>query len=296
MPESSRKSAARSRVLYTGEKLAAAQAGIPRDHSIGLDACRSEQSQFRALLALGYLNHGVDYDGPAGWHLSALSSYTVTVSPRFERTVIITKVPHNVAQRMLPGPVGGSGLPGLRLEQCRGYGSYTLRHMPTGAELVITDNPFGRPVGTPNAPYFDCLTSDAPLSVAEAEQLGRVPDMSIDARRLLAGVFCRITTKDPCGAWAIGNWFYDPLERPGRLDRLHLPGCRSLRGFGDNWELEWEAGPYPEDLTSALTGSVIGIPGASAASTLGHLAVTLGSATLHLRSARSCAAKRQSRL
>ncbi|MCK7623533.1 hypothetical protein MUU72_10580 [Streptomyces sp. RS10V-4] len=287
MPASRRKAAAYTRALYTGEKLTAAQAGIARDHSMGLDACRPEQHEFRALLAFGYLNHGVDYDGPAGWHLSVLSSYTLTVSPRFERVVLITDVPHNVASRLLRGPNGGNGLPGLRVEEHRGYGSYVMRHLPTGAQLVITNNPSGTPAGARNEPYIDYLTADTPLTSAERDQLARVPSMTAEARRLLASVFCRITANDPHGGWAIGNWFYDPLQRPGWLDNPHRPGNRRLHGAGDSWELQWEADPHPDDLAAAMTDPIIGIPGAKIVSAAGQLTITLGDATLRLRSRRA---------
>jgi hypothetical protein len=284
MPASQRKAAARNRALYTGEKLTAAQAGISREHSMGLDTCRAEQHEFRALLALGYLNHGVDYDGPAGWHLSVLSSYTLTVSPRFERMVLITDVPHNVASRLLRGPMGGSGLPGLRVEEHRGHGNYVMRHLPTGAQFVITSNPSGTPTGARSEPYIDYLTTDTPLTSAEQLQLARVPHMTKDARRLLSGVFCRITTSDPHGGWAIGNWFYDPLGRPGWLDSPHRPGYRRLHGADDSWELQWESHPYPDDLASAMTDPVIGIPGANRVAIAGQLTIALEGATLRLLS------------
>ncbi|MEU4797471.1 hypothetical protein [Streptomyces sp. NPDC023327] len=294
MPASRRKTVARTRVLYTGESLAAAQAGVARGHSLGLDACRPEQHEFRALLAFGYLNHGVDYDGPAGWHLSVLSSYTLNISPRFERVVLITKAPHNVASRLLCGPTGGNGLPGLRVEEHRGYGNYLLRHLPTGAQLVVTNNPSGTPAGARNDPYIDHLPMATPLTSTEREQLARVPSMTAEARRLLAGVFCRITVSDPHGGWAIGNWFYDPLQRPGWLDSSHRPSHRRLHGAGDRWELEWESHPYPDDLAAAMTHPIIGIPGAKLVSTADHLTITLGGASLCLRSRRAQSAVRPS--
>ncbi|MEU7051527.1 hypothetical protein [Streptomyces eurythermus] len=288
MPGSRRTAAARTRALYTGEKLAAARAGIARGHSLGLDTCRPEQCEFRALLALGYLNHGIDYDGPAGWHLSVLSAYTLTVSPRFERMVLITDVPDNVASRLLPSRWGMSGLPGLRIEEHRGHRSYVLRHLPTGAQLVVTGNASGTPTGARNKSYIDGLTTDTPLTAAEKDQLARFPRMSQEACRLVAGVLCRITTSDPNGRWAIGNWFYDPLERPGWLDSPRRPGYRRLYGGGDSWELDWESVPYPEDLAAALTDPVIGIPGAERRPTADDgLTISLGSATLRLRSRRA---------
>ncbi|MGV9317570.1 hypothetical protein [Streptomyces sp. NPDC003660] len=283
MPASTRKSAARVRASYTGENLTAAEAGIPRDHSIGLDACRPEQMDLRALCAYGYLNHGTDYDGPAGWGLAILSSYTIKVSPRFDHMTVITNVPHNVAGRLLRGPGGRSGLPGLRIEAHHGHGNYILRHLPTGARLVVTPSPSGKPVGAQRDSYIDALTTDVPLTSTEERQLADVPHMTSAARRLLAGMFSRITVRDPDDRWALGNWFYDPLERPIRQDHSH-DWSRSLHGFGDNWELRWKFHPHPEDLISALTEPVIGIPGAKTLTTDGSPAVTLNGAMVRLHS------------
>ncbi|EDY50175.1 conserved hypothetical protein [Streptomyces clavuligerus] len=275
---------ARTRALYTGEKLVAARAGIARDHSMGLDTCRPEQHELRALLGLGYLNHGFGHNGPAVWGLAALSSYTLTVSPRFDRLVLITKAPDNVALRLLRGPTGGSALPGLRIEECRGHGSYVLRHLPTTAQLVITNNPSGAPVGARRDAYFDSPTTETPLTAEEQRHLDRTADIASDARRLLSGIFCRITIIDPDGTWAIGNWYCDPLMRPGRRESFSLSGHRRLRGAKNTWELEWASHPHPDDLISALTDPVIGIPGARQVSVSGSPAITLGNATLRLHS------------
>ncbi|MGP9021183.1 hypothetical protein ACT1U9_22655 [Streptomyces sp. BR1] len=288
MPASRRKATARIRALYTGEKPAAAQAGIARDHSIGLDACRSDQHQIRALLAIGFLNQGIDYDGPAGWQLAVLNTYTFTVSPRFERLALITDVPDNVANRLLRRPAGTTGLPGLRLEEYRSGGSYVMRHLPTCAQIVVTRNSFGAPTGTRKEPHSDCMTTDTPITDAERDQLATVPRMTMEAQCLLAGVFSRIGARDPHGTWAIGNWFYDPLERPGWLDNPRSPfEARKLHGADDSWELEWGAYPYPGDLATAMTDPVVGIPGARTVSAAGDLTITLGGAALHLRSRRA---------
>ncbi|MFI0789583.1 hypothetical protein ACH4Q6_28745 [Streptomyces lydicus] len=288
MPESQRKMAARIRSLYTGERFAAAKAGIARDNSPGLDACLSQQRELRALLALGLLNRGLDYSTPAGWHMATLSAYTITASPRFERMVLITDVPHNVVGWLLPAPNGAGGLPGLRVEEHRGYGTYVMRHVPTNAQLVVTNNPSGTPTGSRSESYVDFFTVDTPLTPSEREQLARVPSMTENAQRLLAGVFCRISARDPHGGWAIGNWFYDPLRRPGWLDSDRRPGRdRKLHGADDSWDLEWDPYPYPDDLAAAMTDPVLGVPGARAISAVGELTITLGGATLRLRSRRA---------
>ncbi|MEV7197752.1 hypothetical protein AB0N81_39070 [Streptomyces sp. NPDC093510] len=288
MPESQRKMAARTRSLYTGEGFDAAKAGIARDHSAGLDACAPGQRKLRALLALGLLNRGYDYSTPAGWHMATLSAYTITASPRFHRMVLITDVPHNVVDYLLPEPNGVGGLPGLRVEELRGYGTYVMRHLPTNAQFVVTNNPSGKPAGARSESYVDFFTVDAPLTPDEREQLAGVPPMTEHAQCLLAGVFCRISARDPHRGWAIGNWFYDPLRRPGWLDNDRSLGeDRNLQGAGDSWELRWDSYPYPDDLAAAMTDSVIGIPGARTVSAHDNLAITLGSATLRLRSRRT---------
>ncbi|REK91700.1 hypothetical protein DY245_03030 [Streptomyces inhibens] len=288
MPESQRKMAARTRSQYTGEKFTAAKAGTARDHSIGLDACVPGQLKLRALLALGFLNRGYDYSTPAGWHMAALSAYTITASPRFDRMVLITDVPHNVVDYLLPEPNGVGGLPGLRVEEHRGYGTYVMQHLPTNAQFVVTDNPSGKPAGARSESYVDFFTVDAPLTPGEREQLAIVPPMTEHAQRLLAGVFCRISARDPHRRWAIGNWFYDPLRRSGWLDSGRSLGeGRKLQGAGDNWELRWDSYPYPDDLAASMTDPIIGIPEARTVSASDHLAITLGNATLRLRSRRA---------
>lgn len=285
MPESQRNTAARTRVRYTDEQFAAAKAGIARDYSIGLDVCLPEQRELRALLALGLLNRGYDYRTPAGWRMAALTTYTITASPRFHRMVLITDVPHNVVDYLLPEPNGVGGLPGLRVEEHRGHGSYIMRHLPTDAQFVVTDNPSGKPVGARRKSYVDFFTVDAPLTPGEREQLASVPPMTEHAQFLLAGVFCRISARDPHRRWAIGNWFYDPLQRSSWLDSDRSLGeDRKLQGAGDSWELRWDSYPYPDDLAASMTDPVIGIPGARTVSASDHLAITLGNATLRLRS------------
>ncbi|MFF4172644.1 hypothetical protein [Streptomyces sp. NPDC001744] len=276
-------SVARLRAGYTGERLATAKAGISRKGSIGIDECRPEQLPFRALFALGYLsNDPHEYEGPTGWQTAVLSAYTVTFSPRWDRLVIITKVPDNVTSRLLPGPAGRSGLPGLRLVEHCGFSSYVLRHLPTGAEFVVTRNLSGKSAGTPSLPSIDGLTTAAPITKAEQEQLRRTPDMTEDAQRLLAGLLARTTTRDPGRSWAIGNWFYDPLKWPGWPDRNHR-GRRRLRGRGDHWVLSWDSFPYESDLVTAMTDPVIGVAEAQWGRDDGDTVITLGNATLRLR-------------
>ncbi|MFD5553080.1 hypothetical protein ACFWIA_04475 [Streptomyces sp. NPDC127068] len=112
--------------------------------------------------------------------------------------------------------------------------------------------------------------------------------MSEDAERLLAGLTCRIAAQDAEGRWAMGNWFSDPLRRPGWLgDRGEDRYEKQLQGSGDQWVLRWNGFPYVEDVTASLTASPIGVSGAIARDTGTHFEVRLGSATLRLNAQRA---------
>ncbi|MEV6044589.1 hypothetical protein [Streptomyces xanthochromogenes] len=216
-------------------------------------------------------------------------AYDITVSPRYNRLVLITDVPHNVAPYLLPSCDGGSSLPGLRLEEFRGRRTYVARHLPTGAELVITGNPSGtwgaarRP-----SPRFDFYSVDEPLTTWERAQLDEVPVMGSDAERLLAGLPSRIATRDPRGRWAIGNWFSDPLRRAGRLnDGSEERYGKQLWGSADRWRFRWNGFPYVADVAASLTAPRIGISGAAMRLVGDSAEVRLGSATLSLQGRRA---------
>ncbi|MCM2391070.1 hypothetical protein [Streptomyces albipurpureus] len=107
--------------------------------------------------------------------------------------------------------------------------------------------------------------------------------MSDDAERLLAGLTCRIAAQDADGRWAIGNWFSDPLMRPGRLnaggeDRYK----KQLQGYGHRWTFQWNGFPYVEDVAASLTASPVGVSGAVAHDAVDHFEIRLGDATLRL--------------
>ncbi|MFK0183337.1 hypothetical protein ACIQV1_03885 [Streptomyces rubiginosohelvolus] len=292
MPRSTQRSIARTRMQYLGEPRSAALDAVPRDSSLGLDTCSPEQRRLRALLALGLFNrpgHWQPHRGVAAWGLHTLVAYDIIVSPRFNRLVLITPVPHNVAPYLLPSGEGGSALPGLRLEELRGRRTYVARHLPTGAQLVITGNPSGTWSGKPRPSLRgDFHTVDKPITEAEQAQLGEVPELSDDAERLLAGLACRIAAQDAEGRWAIGNWFSDPLRRPGWLrgegeDRY----AKQLRGAGHDWAFRWNGFPYVDDVAASLTASPIGVDGAVAHDAGDHLEIRLGAATLRLNGLRA---------
>ncbi|MEU3537045.1 hypothetical protein AB0E70_36570 [Streptomyces murinus] len=107
--------------------------------------------------------------------------------------------------------------------------------------------------------------------------------MSEDAERLLAGLTCRIAAQDADGKWAIGNWFSDPLMRPGWLtDHGEDRYMKQLRGSGNRWSLQWNGFPFVEDVAASLTASPIGVSSASAHDAGDHHEVRLGSAILRL--------------
>jgi hypothetical protein len=291
MPESVKKAIARTRVGFTSEPEEGAFAGVPRDGSLGLDTCLSEQRTLRALLALGLFNRlGLgEARPPAQWGLHTLVAYDITASPRYNRLVLITDVPHNVAPYLLPSSDGGSSLPGLRLEEFRGRRTYLARHLPTGAQVVITGNPSGtwgssrRP-----SPGRDFYSVDKPLTPSEQTQLDEVPGMGADAECLLAGLATRIATQDPQGRWAIGNWFSDPLRRSGWLnDGSEERYGKQLWGSADRWAFRWNGFPYVEDVAASLTAPQVGIPGATMHDAGDCLEVRLRAATLSLHGRRA---------
>ncbi len=294
MPRSTNKTIARTRMRYLGEPRSAALDAVPRDGSLGLDTCSPEQRRLRALLALGLFNRPGTWQphrGVAAWGLHTLVAYDIIASPRFNRLVLITNVPHNVAPYLLPRRDGGSSLPGLRLEEFRGRRTYVARHLPTGAQLVITGNPSGTWGGKPRpSPRWDFYPVDKPCTEAEGAQLEEVPAMSEDVERLLAGLTCRIAAQDAEGGWAIGNWFSDPLTRPGRpSDRGEDRYEKQLQGYGHRWTFQWNGFPYVEDVAASLTTSPVGVFGAIAHDAGDHVDVRLGDATLRLYGRRALA-------
>ncbi|MFE2596263.1 hypothetical protein ACFXCZ_07110 [Streptomyces sp. NPDC059396] len=292
MPRSTNKAIARTRMQYLGEPRKAALDAVPRDGSLGLDTCSPEQSRFRALMALGLFNRPGPWQpahGVGTWGLHTLVAYDIIASPRFNRLVLITDVPHNVAPYLLPSSDGGSSLPGLRLEEFRGRHTYLARHLPTDAQLVITGNPSGTWAGKLRpSPRWDFRSVNRPLTESERTRLDQVPDLSKEAEQLLAGLTCRIAARDAEGRWAIGNWFSDPLMRPGWLsnegeDRY----AKQLQGSRHHWTFRWNGFPYVEDVAASLTAPPVGVPGAVARDAGDHFEVRLGRATLRLHGRRA---------
>lgn len=288
MPGNKRDSV-RTRVDCLREHLESARAGVGRDHSHGIDNCTPEQQRLRALIALSVFNtHETNgAHSPSHWGLSPLVAYTITVSPRYNRLVLICDAPDNVVSYLLPKRADNNCLPGLRLEDLRGFDTYITRHVPTGAELVVTglrDGRWPRASNRRSSTEFQPLSQ--PLSAHERDRLNELPKISHAAERLMAGLFCRIAARYRHD-WALGNWFYDPLNRPGSLTKQGDDSSkRRLWGAGNHWLLEWHRFPFEEDVAAALTGPPIGMAGASQVRTATGTVVQLNGAQLTLRGLR----------
>ncbi|MFE3109616.1 hypothetical protein ACFXKJ_20390 [Kitasatospora indigofera] len=292
MPRSTDKALAHTRMHFLSEPKQAALAAVPRDGTLGIDTCSREQLRLRALLALGLFNRAGNWQphrGGAAWGLHTLVAYDIVVSAQFDQLVLITDVPHNVAPYLLPRPDGVTGLPGLRLDEVRGSRTYLARHQPTGGRIVITGNRSGTWSAPPcPSPRWDFLTADIPLAGTERSQLARLPEIGEEAAQLLAGLVCRLAARDPQGGWAIGNWFSDPLARPGWTDNGGVDRYeKQLGGPGHRWTLRWSGFPFSDDVADSLTSAPIGIPGAVKQIVGDHIDVRLGPAVLRLSGRRA---------
>ncbi|MFF8500753.1 hypothetical protein ACF07L_08885 [Streptomyces anulatus] len=305
MSNSGQRRAAHIRKSYTDESYEAAFTGIgrklkaphvppefknvvpsesdPQAYDHGLDSCDELQLNFRSIMALGLFNRGSIGAPPGKWDLSTLTWYTITVSPRWKQLVLITNAPDNVMERIVPrvdSPV--IGIPGMRLLRSHGR-TYVARHVPTGAEIVTTSRSDGKSSGVHYPKSARLLPmSDVPMNREEERLVSDLPSMARNARRLLAGLVARMSTKDPRKKWATGNWYWDPLERPERERRRVEGPERRLWGAGYEWELEWTGFPYPIDVARSLTDPVIGLRGSRLGKNRNSYEVILGSSVLRI--------------
>ncbi|WP_164492560.1 hypothetical protein [Streptomyces sp. CNQ-509] len=257
-------------------------------HDHGMDACEEGQLAFRSLVALGIFNRGDMGAPPAAWHLHPLTTYTITVSPRWNRLVFITGAPDNVMGYFVPG-FGSAEFPGMRLISAY-EGTYVARHVPTGAEFVSTHRRSGtskKRLGPEENPlgFRSFKSIREPLVADEEQAIASIPTMARNARRLLAGLVTRLSSKDPRGRWAIGNWYNDPLRRSPSEERHDPFPERRLWGAGYEWDLEWTGYPYPSDVAQSLTDPAIRLPGARVARNRKGYEVILGSSVLRIRTA-----------
>lgn len=184
---------------------------------------------------------------------------------------------------LLPRKGSHHCLPGLRLEGLRGSDTYITRHLPTGAELIVTGERDGRWPPDINRRSTDFQPLSQPLGAQERDWLGELPEISEAVERLIAGLVCRIAARSGSD-WALGNWFYDPLNRPGSLtERGPHSEERRLWGTENMWLLEWNRFPYEEDVAAALAGTPIGLAGATQVRVSTSTVVHLEGAQLTLR-------------
>ncbi|MGI5164760.1 hypothetical protein ACQEU3_10440 [Spirillospora sp. CA-253888] len=281
-----RRSSVQLRIESLGEHRESARAGMARDGSHGIDHCTPEQRRLRALLALAIFNtHGTDTTyPPAYWGLSRLNAYSITVSPRYDRLVLVSDVPHNVVSYLLPRQGSYHCLPGLRLKERRGPDTYITCHVPTGAELIVTGEREGRWPRVGNlrsSTEFQPLSQ--PLSGRERCWLDEIPEISEAAELLIAGLVCRVAARFGHD-WALGNWFYDPLNRPKSLmEGKRESEERHLWGTGSQWLLEWHRFPFEEDVATALAQSPVGVAEAIQVRSAANTVVFLEGARLTLR-------------
>lgn len=284
MSNSVKKHAARSRMKYSGELYEAALAGIPNDRSHGLDSFAPQQRQLNAILALGLFNRGDEGAAPKRWTISSLTWYTIKVSPRWNRLVFIADAPRNVAQYLVPESENYLRVPGMRLRGgVFGFG-YVLKHIPTGGELVVTDDPNGKVVGKLSDTDLRMLSLDTPILPEEKRLYEALPVMAAEAQTLLAGVAVRMSMTDPGRRWATGNWYWDPLERKGHTEVAGYDDPqRRLWGEGDEWEAQWTGYPYAQDVAFALTDPEVGVCGAKLSTGRRGYEVSLGGSVLKIR-------------
>jgi hypothetical protein len=279
MPKMPDTTPARMRASFLQESPHAARAGLARGGDLGIDRCSTGQARLRTLLALAFFDHpAVVADG---WSMRRLAHYTLTVSPRHNALVLAAvDAPTNVSETLVARNGGHSGVPGLRSVSMHGRGAHILHHIPTGADIVVTSSRAGAAVGGPR--HKPRVTShwlglDDPLTPAEVDRLARIPRVSPDASALLASLFCRITSRDPAGTWAMGTWFDDPLNWPGRS-----ASNVSLVGADDAWELRWQTFPSPLGVAASLTVPPTGLTGAVQVEDGLRPAIRFGAATLRL--------------
>lgn len=133
-----------------------------------------------------------------------------------------------------------------------------------------------------HTPQPDPHEISSSLSPAEHKALAAIPEMTEEIETLLAGLAVRLNVQDPEGRWAMGYWFWDPLQRPER-PRSMTRAERRLGGWGTAWELRWSSYPHVSDVAAILTHPVIGVAGCSATEVEDGYDIHLNSSILALR-------------
>lgn len=261
MPHTTSKAASLIRAGFTGEDAATALPGIDRFGGLGLDHCTPEQIELRAMLALACFNHGTLTAPRLRWRVGQIGAYGPVVSPRFDHLVLIVSACDNVALRLV-GSSTDPHIPGMRVEKRLGYHLWCLRHLPSNAQMYVSERGThfaGRGLAQRLPRLRRRLGVEDPLTADEYDKLASVPKISPSMKRLLAGIWVRMSLRDPDGSFDLGGWFTDPLNRP--TERARWSPAVRLWGHEARWDLEWRGYPYPVDLIAALTHPTAGIEG-----------------------------------
>lgn len=288
------------RASYTWEPKRFAGRNIDRNGSHGLDTCTPQQRALRFFLGMLFLNQG-DQIAVGQRELATCGSteilrQDIVISPWHNELALLTDIHHHFVQKILPWDTIGSvsGIPGLRRYDADEHGQwYRFLHLPTGGLLRLqglqkSKHHYMAPIADKDGyrwpSNWGASNVHVPLSPGEARIARAMPAADEDLQTLIAGIVVRLTSQHPHGAWALGSLLWDPLHRGRAMSFPRLR--RTLWRTKDQWHLAFN-GPVPaEDIASALTDPGIGIPGADTSGSARRIAVTLGSATLHIRNFR----------
>ncbi|MFJ3646917.1 hypothetical protein [Streptomyces murinus] len=150
--------------------------------------------------------------------------------------MLIVNACDNVALRLV-GSSTDPHIPGMRVEERLGYHLWRLRHLPSGAQMYVSERDTlaaGRGRARPLPKLRGRLGTEEPLTADEREKLAAVPEISSAMKRLLAGLWVRMSLRDPDGSFDLGGWFIDPLDRAAERARWapasRLWGARGTMG------------------------------------------------------------------
>lgn len=292
-----RGSSTRFRADRTGEDPVTARQGVHRS-GLGLDVCTPAQQRLRTALGQHLFNGGDKSALPYPSMVHILTHYTLLMSPRYDNLVLITDAPANVLGYLVPE--GGSrragpsmSVPGLRLEhvtgaRCSDGPDYHLVHLPTGARMTVTPQQRtffeNRPSNGSRCPSgYAWWTSDKPVTPDEQEQIQDLVTPPTGVAGIVNALVVRIRARDPRHRWAMGNWWNDPLRRPGRPCGCERSSNRRLMPGGRGWLLEWCGYPYAADVAAMLADPGFGLPQATITAGSGDFTIAMGQDVLRIR-------------
>lgn len=278
---------ANARARYLGEAAVSARYAVGSNRTAVIDECSPDQRSVRVLLALLALNYmAVETYRFNHTPAAPIVSYSLHVSPRREALVIVSRSPDNIGRRLLDAHAGFRFAGDAR--NADGSRTYRFDHVAFKTSVFSTSDS-GTLQGVQIAerdkdapPFHERVPNLAP-SREEIEAAAFIDRLDADARALLAALFVRLAASDR-RTWAVGEFWWDPLERPYWRNRPEARGeRRSLRNEGEGWTLRWEGPPFPSDVVAALTHPVCGLSGATARGEGRECEIVYGSARLLLR-------------